>query len=162
MDILRAWVIVLILFVTQFMSGCDSKINCPTSEQCKRYGTCINDGPNRCITGCEKLCKAEGLCSPDRSDGTLNCVAKFDDCLEAKVCRKYGRCSAVNGYCIPTSDEQCQASMECGISGNCKVINNECMPTSDMDCVWSWGCKFDNRCFFNPGRRSFCGHSRYR
>ena len=158
MDILIVYRL-YILFVLLFMVGCDSKLNCPSSQQCERHGACINDGPHRCVTGCESFCKSEGLCTPDYSSGTLNCVAKFNDCVETKVCLDFGRCSARNGYCIPTSDEQCRQSMECGVAGRCKVINNECMPKSDIDCINSWNCKFSHKCFFKPGRRSYCAYS---
>jgi len=147
--------LIILLFL---ICSCASQRECPTSEDCKKYGACINEGPNRCVTGCEKLCKSEGLCTPDYSDGTLNCVAKHNDCVETGICRQYGRCSAVNGYCIPTSDEQCQKSIECGTKGRCKIVNNECMPTSDIDCSRSWDCTFHGKCYFKKGRRSYCAY----
>ena len=147
--------LIILLFL---ICSCDSKRHCPTSESCKTYGACVNAGPNRCVTGCEKLCKSDGLCTPDRSSGALSCVAKFNDCEESKVCVDFGRCSARNGYCIPTRDEQCQKSTECGTVGRCKVKNNECMPTSDIDCARSWHCIFENKCFFKQGKRSYCGY----
>jgi hypothetical protein len=156
MLILRLISIGLILLTT-FIVSC-SKKHCPTSEGCETYGMCINDGPHRCVTGCEKLCKIEGLCTPDYSEGQLNCIAKFNDCEETEACIKYGRCSAVNGYCIPTSNEQCQESMECGEVGRCKVKSNECMPTSDTDCVRSWACIAKGKCFFKQGERSYCAY----
>ena len=151
---------ILCLILSMFFgTGCENKEReCIDSPECKKYGACLNDGPNRCVTGCEPLCKTEGLCTPDHSQG-LECLAKFNDCREASICREFGRCSAVNGYCIPISDEQCRQSAECGIVGRCKAVNNECMPTSDMDCIRSWGCIFDKKCYLKPGKRSYCGHS---
>lgn len=149
--------IVAALTISMLFESCRER-HCPTSKACESYGACINDGPYRCVTGCEELCNTEGLCTPDRSSGELNCIAKFNDCKETKVCEDFGRCSAVNGYCIPTTDEQCQQSTECGTIGRCKVKNNECMPKSAIDCARSWECIFNNRCFFKDGERSYCGY----
>lgn len=128
-------------------------MHCPTSESCKTYGACINDGDYRCITGCEQLCKIDGFCTPDYSGGELLCVARWDDCRESEVCKKYGRCTAIDDYCIPTTNESCKASDECGLVGRCTVQNHECLPANHFDCSRSWACKFDRKCFkkYNRG-----------
>jgi len=75
------------------------------------------------------MCKLEGLCSapedPEESDEE-SCVAGPGDCKRSLVCKRDGRCAAVAGECMATSDAACKASEGCRLMGRCKLEDEEC------------------------------------
>lgn len=138
---------ILLILVLVFF-GC--KKHCPTSEECKKYGQCISAENDRCVTGCEKLCKDEGRCTPFHHGERVECVAKTrSGCLDTDRCYFKGLCSPVGGRCFAASDDDCKESLGCKWEGECTMKNYLCVPANQRACETSMGCSMFGKCFLS-------------
>ena len=70
-------------------------------------------------------------------------------CREKPRCQDKGECTAVDGNCAVSSDEDCRTSDRCKLAGNCTVSTvgwNACCATRNEDCRASENCKTMGLC----------------
>ena len=67
----------------------------------------------------------------------------FTRCLGADVCKSHGRCSLVEGACVPTQDADCRRSLRCASEGLCTARHGRCGAADDAACAQSQACTAD-------------------
>ena len=105
------------------------------------------------------------------------CAAKnIEDCESSWFCKTWGRCTPLEGACVPMSDEDCKGgirsaskglwkfedgkcvrsdeachengyfSSACAWDGRCTAVGEECIVATDEDCAQSLNCKYNGLC----------------
>jgi hypothetical protein len=130
--------------------GCGSIADdeCYYSGLCAFFGTCSADETWNCRALSDDDCIGwrapdvlEGGLGPCGYDGACTavdgvCVATSDeDCRNSTYCHETGACGVGDGRCVPNSDEDCRGGQRCGWSGQCSFADGECMASSEEDCV---------------------------
>lgn len=100
-------------------TGCkkDEGQACFKNSECAEGLACVGDALRRC----------------EKCDGLASCTIN-------------GRCTAKDGACVATSDEDCGKSADCKERGPCTVKDGTCVVGSDADCKQSEACAKDKFC----------------
>ena len=90
---------------------------------------------------------------------SLEAIEK-EECLQSYQCKEFGRCKALNGRCVLTSDEDC--TKLCKETGQCfaNLLWGSCMVDTNEHCQQSTLCKESGLCtrvFFLDNLQSQCG-----
>lgn len=136
-----------LMFLSLLFLGCNN--NC--KQECEMYNQCLESDNGTCVTGCEDLCIAEGLCKPYYHGERVECVAVDTvECRRSSLCHQEGKCVAYKSKCVAKEDKDCKASNGCEWDGACHAYNYNCIPTSNADCLNSKGCALFQKCFLSP------------
>jgi len=73
-------------------------------------------------------------------------LSRCQKCADLEVCLVGGECTAKDGRCVATSDEECKQSSDCKEKGPCTAQNGVCVVGSDADCKQSDACAKDKYC----------------
>ena len=104
-------------------SDCEKGLNCDEGE-----GVCFDTSIRKKSEDCKKRSNA------DLTFSFLNGECK-PNCANSKHCEYFGQCSAVNGECIATKDEDCRKTISCKTYGWCSAVDGVCKVAKDKDCV---------------------------
>lgn len=116
--------------------GCQGARVCLVEGRCRAAdGVCVADA-ERCRAS--ELCESIGWCS---LMGTRCGAASQDDCAQAEICRRYGKCHQSRGSCTA-----CDRSAGCRDEGLCHQLNGRCAATIAAHCERSTACRRDGRC----------------
>ena len=128
-------------------SVCGKPADCKKGLTCdEREGVCFSERVRRKEIQCRtsKGCKGSGWCSA--VDGGCK-ATKDEDCAESRTCKKYGNCFAVDGRCNATKDEDCiNSTHACTVFGRCSAVNGKCKATKNEHCTKSDACTVGGNC----------------
>ena len=112
-------------------------------------------------------CNSGLTCGPSNTCETPEVVKRqLEDvkCRKSRKCRLWGKCTASDGKCIATSDEDCRRALGrggeatglgwppiCKGHGLCTARNGECIAGSDADCQQSDSCRKYGECMAKNG-----------
>ena len=91
-------------------------------------------------------CKRYGKCS--LVDGQC-AVTSSSDCEQALVCKEWSYCLAKEGACVAQSEEGCRGSSLCQRKGHCTYLGDACIATTQEDCKKSTLCQELKKCVLN-------------
>jgi hypothetical protein len=120
-----SWSVALV--VLALLPGCKKEEGsvCYNRDECAEGLACTGEGVQRCEK-CDTTpaCNAEGKCTA--KEGA--CVATSnDDCKKALICTEKGGCTAKDDACQVGSDEDCKQSLACKDERFCKAKANNCI-----------------------------------
>ena len=107
--------------------GCkrDEGVACFDKSDCAEGLACVGEGLSRCEK-CDGLtsCNIDGQCSAKNGA----CMASSDeDCKKSVACREKGPCTAKNGVCVVGGDADCKQSVACTKEKFCVAKGNNCV-----------------------------------
>jgi hypothetical protein len=99
--------------------------------------------------GCDK---GEGATCYEKSEcgEGLAClgddVRRCEKCDGQESCAQHGKCTAKEGLCVASSDEDCKKSTNCKANGPCTAKDGACVVGGDADCKQSQACAREKYC----------------
>lgn len=131
---------------------------CRASGECRLRTERTGDGLYRCYAGSDEDCRGSTLCTVHgRCSATEDgqCVSASDvashACAGSVTCRVWGGCHAREGFCEPTSEADCLASLECRTQGRCGFdASSHVCHVRPTDCAGTTGCEIEGLCTYAP------------
>jgi hypothetical protein len=131
---------------------------------CALFGQCSapsSAAPASTPDACPKNADRDHLASRDPRCTRNTCIARDDDCKDARVCREEGRCLARDGVCVAT-EATCKTASLCRTLGWCTLSDPtgsaRCRPTAS-DCLRSKRCQDFGDCGLRGERCAPCERS---
>ena len=98
---------------------------CYKGADCAEGLACLGEDVRRCEKCAENdACSVDGLCTASEGKCT---ASSNEDCAKGFICTGKGGCTAKDGVCTVGGDADCKQSEACKNEGFCKAKGNNCV-----------------------------------
>lgn len=138
-----------------------SDADCRRGQSCARFGYCAAR-VGRCVAAAAPTCEALGSEKIDPCHGQRPCEPHDGICAPVmaddaacrtpapgrttSACAYEGLCTARDGFCVATRDEDCRASTFCQNTGQCVARGGLCVAETQESCRSAPECTTLGRC----------------